>query len=91
MYTHVNIMSKCQKFWQSFRLYYGYTIHHNRTQSYDNIIAIWNTYHIMEVGENQLDKKKEDTYIEVSESRRHNSRKTDKWRASRPDVNRGQQ
>lgn len=35
-----------------------------------------------EVGENRPNKKKEDTYTEVSESRGHNGRKTDKWRAS---------
>lgn len=40
----------------------------------------------MEVGEkiNSIKKKEEeDTYTGVSESRGHNSRKTDKWRASR--------
>lgn len=60
----------------------------NGTQSDDNMIAY--EIHIIPwrwVRTNSMKKerkKKEDTYTEVSESRGHNSRKTDKWRASRP-------
>lgn len=66
---------------------------HNRTHSYDNMVAYeihiipWRWVRTSSI---KKGKKKEDTYTEVSESRGHNSRKTDKWRASRPDVNRGQ-
>jgi hypothetical protein len=61
------------------------------------------TYHTAEVDENGPNGKEEkeekkkgrrngDTYIpiEVSESRGHNSRRSDKWRVPGPDVNRGQ-
>lgn len=87
-FTKINILSNrinCESSDNPF----DYTFRHNRTQSYDNMIA-YEIHITQEVGENRPNKKKEDTYTEVSESRGHNGRKTDKWRASGPDVNRGQ-